>query len=110
MLLNEDTLSDEEIEELECSEELFSTPKHGKRTRGSRRKSDYKKACRKQTIARNHNIRWYDNLHQYSKNKVHCSCCLCRGKDYKGRHIETRQEHKSKNKWKEDMYEYVNGL
>ena len=20
---------------------------------------------------------WYDNLHQYSKNKIHCSCKLC---------------------------------
>ena len=23
----------------------------------------------------------YDNLHQYSKNKIHCSCPDCRGKD-----------------------------
>jgi hypothetical protein len=23
----------------------------------------------------------YDNLHQYSKNKVHCSCPDCRGKE-----------------------------
>ena len=22
----------------------------------------------------------YDNLHQYSKNKIHCSCPLCRAK------------------------------
>lgn len=21
---------------------------------------------------------WYRNEHQYSKNKIHCSCCLCR--------------------------------
>ena len=23
---------------------------------------------------------WYNNLHQYSKNKVHCSCPLCAAK------------------------------
>ena len=23
-------------------------------------------------------LHWYDNLHQYSKNKIHCSCPLCR--------------------------------
>lgn len=23
---------------------------------------------------------WYDNLHQYSKNKIHCSCPLCSNK------------------------------
>lgn len=24
----------------------------------------------------------YDNLHQYSKNKIHCSCPVCRGKTW----------------------------
>lgn len=23
---------------------------------------------------------WYDNLHEYSKGKIHCSCSLCRSK------------------------------
>lgn len=23
---------------------------------------------------------WYDNLHQYSKNKIHCSCPMCSAK------------------------------
>ena len=23
---------------------------------------------------------WYNNLHQYSKNKIHCSCPLCSSK------------------------------
>ena len=37
-----------------------------------------RKALRKRQIARNVN-RWansdyYDSLHQYSKNKIHCSC------------------------------------
>ena len=32
----------------------------------------------------------YDGV--YSKNKIHCSCPLCRGKDFRGRHIYTMQE------------------
>lgn len=45
-----------------------------------RRKKDYSKACRKRSISRqiHVNSEWYDNLHQYSKNKIHCSCGMCR--------------------------------
>ena len=40
-----------------------------------------RKALRKRRIAREI-CGWemYDNLHQYSKNKIHCSCPLCRAK------------------------------
>lgn len=40
-----------------------------------------RKALRKRRIAREI-CGWemYDNLHQYSKNKIHCSCPLCAGK------------------------------
>lgn len=78
------------------AESLFSTTKESKR--GDRRKIDYKKAKRKARIdlARScDGLPLYDNLHQYSKNKIHCSCRLCRGKDYFGRHITTEQEVKS---------------
>lgn len=44
-----------------------------------------KKALRKKRI--NNEVYWdgkeypyYNNLHQYSKNKIHCSCPLCRAK------------------------------
>ena len=39
----------------------------------------WKHATRKQWTAK-HCYGWdyYDNLHQYSKNKIHCSCPLCR--------------------------------
>ena len=46
-----------------------------------KRHNDFKKAIRKRNIDRE--VRqftdkdWYDNLHQYSKNKIHCSCPLC---------------------------------
>lgn len=45
------------------------------------RKMAKKKARRKQWIVK-HCYGWdyYDNLHQYSKNKIHCSCPLCRVK------------------------------
>ena len=78
------------------AESLFSTTKESKR--GDRRKIDYKKAKRKARIdlARScDGLPLYDNLHQYSKNKIHCSCQLCRGKDCFGRHVTTEQEVKS---------------
>lgn len=55
------------------------------RTRAERRKNDYIKAIRKKNIVE-HNYGWssyYDNLHQYSKNKIHCSCHLCSAKTSK---------------------------
>ena len=54
------------------------------RTRAERRHNDWKKAIRKRKIA--HVVYyslpedvwgWYNNLHQYSKNKIHCSCSIC---------------------------------
>jgi hypothetical protein len=35
---------------------------------------------------------YYSHDGSYSKGKIHCSCRLCRGKDYYGRHIPTIQE------------------
>ncbi len=49
--------------------------------RGVRRHNDWKKAIRKHDICEKHyGFEWYDNLHQYSKNKIHCSCPMCRSK------------------------------
>ena len=45
-----------------------------------------RKALRKRRIAReiysyhDHTCEYYDNLHQYSKNKIHCSCPMCSAK------------------------------
>ena len=53
------------------------------RSRDYTRKTAYKKALRKQRITRevyswsNPEWEYYDNLHQYSKNKIHCSCPDC---------------------------------
>lgn len=52
------------------------------RTTAEKRHNDYTKAIRKRKIDRetqpsgwNHD--WYNNLHQYNKNKIHCSCPMC---------------------------------
>ena len=71
------------------------------RSRAITRKNNWAKAVRKQNIdrMRSHAIGWpydwYDNLHQYSKNKIHCSCPLCamkrRGNSMKDRTIQEQQ-------------------
>lgn len=54
------------------------------RDRGEKRKIDFAHALRKkkkaETIRINRDYPYYDNLHQYSKNKIHCSCPDCSGK------------------------------
>lgn len=72
------------------------------RDRAWRRHMNYLKAKKKKDInfywAKDWNMfgecvpHWYyDNLHQYSKNKIHCSCGMCmaktRNKKYSRRHI-----------------------
>lgn len=49
--------------------------------RAEKRKNSIRKAKHKKYIAE-HIYRWqgwYDNFHQYSKNKVFCSCEMCSG-------------------------------
>ena len=60
------------------------------RSKAEKRHNDWCKAIRKRNIVHHiygWNKGWYDNLHQYSKNKIHCSCPLCarktRGKTVK---------------------------
>lgn len=49
-----------------------------------KRHNDVTKAIRKRNIAHSYSLfaftGWYDNLHQYSKNKIHCSCPMCAAK------------------------------
>lgn len=52
------------------------------RTRAENRFNSRRKALRKRRIDRQmqghySTTPYYDNLHQYSKNKVHCSCLIC---------------------------------
>ena len=55
------------------------------RPTAEKRHNDYVKAIRKRRIDREldtsiYHHDWYDNLHQYSKNKIHCSCPMCSAK------------------------------
>jgi hypothetical protein len=43
----------------------------------SRRKALRKRRIDKETQGHYSSTPYYDNLHQYSKNKVHCSCPMC---------------------------------
>ena len=57
------------------------------RTHAEKRHNDWKKAIRKRNIIRQYGFDYYDNLHQYSKNKIHCSCPFCRAKTNKKRRV-----------------------
>ena len=55
------------------------------RSRGYYRDVSYRKAKRKQRITEEVygdglSHPYYDNLHQFSKNKIHCSCPMCSAK------------------------------
>ena len=52
-------------------------------SRATRRKNNCRKAKRKEWIV--HHVYgwpegWYNNLHEYSNGKIHCSCPLCASK------------------------------
>lgn len=67
--------------------------------RAYNRAKDWSKAVRKRRIDRDtqsflYPNDYYDNLHQYSKNKIHCSCCLC----------SRKTNNKGKNRYKQGNY------
>lgn len=48
------------------------------RTRAERRHNDFVKAIRRKKLAEElYCTEYYDNLHQYADNKIHCSCGMC---------------------------------
>lgn len=58
-----------------------------KNSRAHNRHMTYLKARRKQRL--DHELSpypYYKNLHQYSKNKIHCSCPMCSQKTKANRH------------------------
>lgn len=75
--------------------------------RAKRRKTDAKKAIRKRKLAQElytistdtDKWEWFNNLHQYSKNKIHCSCPICRAKTKKKKSKFGTFERNGKN-WK----------
>lgn len=85
------------------------------RTSAERRHNDWTKAIRKRRIAKEvyaFGENWYDNLHQYSKNKIHCSCPICSMKtkgiafgSEKGRHKGYNYSIKDLKRYEEMIYE-----
>jgi len=58
------------------------------RETAEKRHNDWSKAIRKKKIINAYGWDYYDNLHQYSKNKIHCSCPMCTAKtNNKGRKV-----------------------
>lgn len=80
------------------------------RTRAYSRFKDWRKALHKQYICRHHyGWEYYDNLHQYSKNKIHCSCPLCRAKEQLAKNSMKRykfSEHRKIARMYEEEKEY----
>ena len=66
-----------------------------------KRHNDWRKAIRKRRITRHWgwSTDYYDNLHQYSKNKIHCSCALCRSKTNNKKQLATWRAMKGKKNW-----------
>ena len=77
------------------------------RTSAERRHNDWTKAIRKMKICRdNYGWQYYDNLHQYSKNKIHCSCPMCSAKT-KGNFLwGSSSRHNGKNYSIKDLKRY----
>ncbi len=84
------------------------------RTRAERRFLDYVKACRKRKICLEVYLDHqdlYNNLHQYSKNKIHCSCPFCSEKtNNRGRYGSRRVWPITDQKRIEEMEYEVNEL
>ena len=79
------------------------------------RSRDYYRKMRAKHIKRKKNIvsHWhgfedgyYEHDGMYSKNKIHCSCRMCRSKDYNGKHVLTLKELKSLDMLKEELQLY----
>ena len=77
------------------------------KSRAKRRKKDVSKALRKRNIVLNRGSRdWYGSLHQYSKNKIHCSCPMCRFKSIFEPDQQTHSDMMRVEKQKDQMREY----
>ena len=79
------------------------------RTRAYTRKMRAKHIKRKKNIVSHWH--WFENGYyphdgMYSKNKIHCSCPLCKSKAYYGKHILTNKEIMSLTKLKEELQIY----
>lgn len=88
------------------------------RPTAEKRHNDWKKALRKRRIDREkesssiYHQDWYNNLHQYSKNKIHCSCPLCATRPNKTNslaslNLQERRQRESMEAQEKDLQEEV---
>lgn len=95
------------------------------RTAAERRHTDWAKAIRKKKISDGYSCfgsdeSWYDNLHQYSKSKIHCSCGICSRftkTNNKGRHRKIHGNYAPSKNWspsdtrkRDSQFEQINEL
>lgn len=93
------------IDETEVTEEIVLEKS---RKREQRRRKDRTKAKRKRNICKNvYHFLWYDNLHQYSKNKIHCSCGICRFRSVYEPDAKPIQDRKRILAMDQDLKEYL---
>ena len=70
------------------------------RNMAEKRHNDWSKAKRKRKISQEvYGIDWYDNLHQYSDNKIHCSCPMCSTKTNNRKQLDTWHGTRGKKNW-----------
>ena len=51
---------------------------------------------------------YYSHKDSYSKNKIHCSCKMCRSTDYYGHHVLDKRELIAMDKMNKQIYELEN--
>lgn len=77
------------------------------RNKALRRHNSWKKAIRKRNICtKAYGWDWYGNLHRYSKNKIHCSCGMCRFKSVYEPNRKTMQEMRQLERTSAQIKEY----
>lgn len=91
------------------------------RGRAYNRTKSLTKAKRKRNLCRKfYGFEYYDNLHEYSKNKIHCSCFMCRMKTNEHK-MKWSSGGRMKKNWKhsdvqklvkmdKDMQDYISNL
>ena len=73
----------------------------------SRRKALRKRRIAKEIYHENPEHPYYDNLHQYSKNKIHCSCPMCSSKTRNKGRRNRKNYHRSINYKKTDLIQMM---
>lgn len=97
-----------------CELDQTSSSESKSYKRAIRRKKDIHKAIRKKNIDLFVHYRadiypWYNSIHQYSKNKIHCSCYWCSSRKRKFSYYSHSDLMKLA-KTNYDLYEYNNIL